>query len=94
MHFLQNEYRNSEPSLPLRGGIAYSPELVEGDEAIRHRSVVLSPFFNGTNVSGRGGSLIISYFVFVCYLMLVICDFPSRVWLSDRHYGKIYWTKN
>jgi hypothetical protein len=52
-HFLQNESQNSETSLPLRGETAYSPELVEGDEAIRHRSVVLSPVFNGTNVLHR-----------------------------------------
>ena len=29
-------------------------------EAIRHRSVVLSPVFNGTNVSGLGGKLLIT----------------------------------
>jgi hypothetical protein len=34
-HFLQNESQNSETSLPLRGETAYSPELVEGDEAIQ-----------------------------------------------------------
>ncbi len=26
-------------------------------------------------------------------MMLIICDFPSRVWLSAGHYGKIYCTK-